>query len=45
MKIYIDFDGTLFDTDKYENDFIKIYNKYGINKIYLIKYQKDYLTI
>jgi len=32
MKIYIDFDGTLFDTDKYENDFIKIYNKYGINK-------------
>ena len=32
MRIYIDFDGTLFDTDKYENDFIKIYNKYGINK-------------
>ena len=30
MKIYIDFDGTLFDTDKYNQDFINLFNKYGI---------------
>lgn len=32
MKIYIDFDGTLFDTDKYVKDCMKIFNKYGISK-------------
>lgn len=32
MKIYIDFDGTLFDTDKYTEDFMNIFNKYGIDK-------------
>lgn len=32
MKIYIDFDGTLFNTDRYINDFIRIFNEYGINK-------------
>lgn len=31
MKIYIDFDGTLFDTDKYTKDFINILSEYGIN--------------
>lgn len=31
MKIYIDFDGTLFNTDKYTNDFMHIFNEYGID--------------
>ena len=30
MKVYIDFDGTLFDTDKYNKDTKKVFNKYGI---------------
>lgn len=33
MKIYIDFDGTLFDTDKYMSDFMDIFNQYGINSV------------
>lgn len=33
MKIYIDFDGTVFNTDKYSEDFMKIFNEYGINKL------------
>lgn len=32
MKIYIDFDGTLFNTDKYIEDFMNILNDYGIDK-------------
>lgn len=32
MKIYIDFDGTLFDTDKYTEDFMKVLSDHGINK-------------
>ena len=32
MKIYIDFDGTLFNTDKYIEDIINILNNYGIDK-------------
>jgi len=32
MKIYIDFDGTLFNTDKYTEDFMNILNDYGIDK-------------
>lgn len=31
MKLYVDFDGTLFDTDKYINDIMTIFNEYGIN--------------
>lgn len=31
MNIYIDFDGTLFDTDKYTKDFINVLGDYGIN--------------
>lgn len=35
MKIYIDFDGTIFDTDKYLANAVKIFNKHGItNEIY-----------
>ena len=30
MKLYIDFDGTLFDTDRLFGDFIKVCNSYGI---------------
>ena len=33
MKIYIDFDGTLFNTDKYTKDFMNILNSYGIDKL------------
>lgn len=33
MKIYIDFDGTLFNTDKYKEDIINILNDYGIDKM------------
>ena len=31
MKIYIDFDGTLFDSTKHYNEYIKIFKKYNIN--------------
>ena len=31
MNIYIDFDGTLFDTSRFYNDFIKLCNKYNID--------------
>ena len=30
MKIYIDFDGTMFDTNRFYHDFLKICNQYGI---------------
>lgn len=30
MKLYIDFDGTIFDTDRLFGDFIKVCNSYGI---------------
>lgn len=29
-KIYIDFDGTLYDSDKFYKNFLKICNKYGV---------------
>lgn len=32
MQTYIDFDGTLFDTDRYTEDFMTIFNEYGITK-------------
>ena len=32
MKLYIDFDGTLFNTHKYTKDFMSILNDYGIDK-------------
>lgn len=31
MKIYIDFDGTLFNTDKYTKDYMNIFSYYHIN--------------
>lgn len=33
MKVYIDFDGTLFDTDRYNKDSKKVFNKYGITNM------------
>ena len=41
MKVYIDFDGTLFDTDRYNRDSKKIFNKYGItNDMFHEAYQE-----
>lgn len=40
MKIYIDFDGTLFNTDKYTQDFMKIFHEYGIDNIDFDKVKK-----
>lgn len=37
MKIYIDFDGTLYDTTNLYNKFISIFKKYNINKEYIDK--------
>ena len=37
MKIYIDFDGTLYNTTKLNNNFINIFNKYNIDKDYIKK--------
>ena len=34
MKIYIDFDGTLFNSTKLYNNFIKTFNKYNIKTSY-----------
>ena len=48
MKIYIDFDGTLYDSYKLDNKFINIFNKYNIDKKYiqkLIDEIKNYNTI
>ena len=46
IKIYIDFDGTLFDSTKLCKEFINIFNKDNINKLYIEKtinkaYEKD----
>lgn len=35
IKIYIDFDGTIFNSTKHYNNFINIFNKYNINKEYI----------
>ena len=32
MRIYIDFDGTLFDSDKFLEDLFKIIDRYGISR-------------
>lgn len=45
MKIYIDFDGTLFNSTKLYNNFIKIFNKYNIKTSYtknIIQKSKNY---
>ena len=37
MKIYIDFDGTIYDTHKLDTKFIEIFQKYNINSKYITK--------
>lgn len=41
MKIYIDFDGTLFNTDKYTSDFMHIFNEYGIDSVTFDEVKKE----
>ena len=42
MKIYIDFDGTLYNTTKLNNNFINIFNKYNIDKDYIKKLMNNH---
>ena len=41
IKIYIDFDGTLFDSTKLYKEFINIFNKYNIDKLYIEKIMNE----
>lgn len=41
MKIYIDFDGTIYNSYKLDNKFINIFTKYNINKKYIKKLIND----
>ncbi len=43
-KIYIDFDGTLYDSNKLINNFLNICNKYGISKTQVQEVKKDLFT-
>lgn len=40
-KIYIDFDGTLFNSDKFYQDFINILEKYNLNQEEIEKIKQD----
>lgn len=42
MKIYIDFDRTLFDCDRFEEDFYSLVENYDISKDDFLKYQSQY---
>ena len=42
MKIYIDFDGTLYNTTKLNKNFINIFNKYNIDKKYIKKLMNNH---
>ena len=44
MKIYIDFDGTVFNTDKYIEDFMYVLNDYGIDKILFEELKKNFCS-
>ena len=41
IKIYIDFDGTLFDTTKLYKQFLNVFHKYNIEKEYIEKYLNE----
>ena len=41
MKIYLDFDRTLFDCDRFLEDFYLLIKKYSINKSVFKKYQNE----
>lgn len=42
MKIYIDFDGTIYNTTKLNNNFITIFSKYNIDEKYIKKLMHNY---
>ena len=44
MKIYIDFDGTLFNTDKFYQDYLVILNKYNISSFEIDEMKKELFT-
>lgn len=44
MKIYIDFDGTLFNTDKFYQDYLAILNKYNISSFKIDEMKKELFT-
>ena len=44
MKIYIDFDGTLFNTDKFYQDYLDILNKYNISSLEIDEMKKELFT-
>ena len=44
MKIYLDFDGTLFNTDKFYQDYLVILNKYNISSFKIEKMKKELFT-
>lgn len=44
MKIYLDFDGTLFNTDKFYQDYLVILNKYNISSFEIEKMKKELFT-
>ena len=41
MKIYIDFDGTLFDTNQLYQNFVNVFSKYNIEEQYIKKKMKE----
>ena len=43
MKYYIDFDNTMFDTEKFYCDLLKIIENYGINEDKINNYYKNNL--
>ena len=44
MKIYIDFDGTLFNTDRFYQDYLVILNKHNISSFEIEKMKKELFT-
>lgn len=44
MKIYLDFDGTLFNTDKFYQDYLVILNKYNISSFEIDEMKKELFT-
>ena len=44
MKIYIDFDGTLFNTDKFYQDYLAILNNYNISSFKIDEMKKELFT-
>ena len=45
MNIYIDFDGTLFDTNRFYNDFIEVCRSYNITKEEVTTLKNDFKSL